>query len=578
MRRSSKSEAALRGRSRHFRLRASDVTKACKSEDVSLIERLFIKAEHDAAIISAVESLYADKLKPYSRILRKRLSELSATSALAADNARLRGRCQECHMLLVQEEGGGEWSVVLVDRPPSFVDVYSTLDPYSTEFWSAADSYFRNIHDSEASLPGGRYACASALATRSLSFLSGFSLGHICHFVQLAISQRKLLGYRSGAVVPYALSLSKIKDTCALQQAPVVVICDTSVDAASPVEAIAGQCPLATWDQARACLKAILNAAFLKGDTFVPLSNLKRIFRTDCNLELSETSLGHSKLSELMQDVRMMDICQLKLQSFGYMLLPPVPHAAFQPPFHHQYFQVGTAIKEGFDVGYGANHSSFTEFCSDRYGEQIHPSNISRFPLAWDIAGSTPTVITAGSQCYDFHTGAISAAHQLLRFHAEPLQLDKDGSDLSELPTSVETGLSALSPRRLSSQGSLGRYVRNTFIHLKSPSSAQLAGSSQRSRSVPQNMGSRKSDWEASCNALSYLYCTAEHHNGFGTKTLDNSTECDTDQPSSVDSSRSDGDCSDGSDDAFCRRAFYSDESFWGEEEEYAVPTCRRRH
>lgn len=57
----------------------------------------------------------------------------------------------------------------------------------------------------------------------------------------------------------------------------------------------------------------------------VPLSNIKRIFRTKFKTELSETKLGHSKLSELLQDSRFADICSVQLQGNGYIVFQAEP-------------------------------------------------------------------------------------------------------------------------------------------------------------------------------------------------------------------------------------------------------------
>lgn len=54
----------------------------------------------------------------------------------------------------------------------------------------------------------------------------------------------------------------------------------------------------------------------------VPLSNIKRIFRSQFQIELSETSLGHSKLSELLQDDKLHDICTVRLLEQGYFVIP----------------------------------------------------------------------------------------------------------------------------------------------------------------------------------------------------------------------------------------------------------------
>merc|ERR1719409_1927228 len=95
----------------------------------------------------------------------------------------------------------------------------------------------------ELSLPGGRYACAEALVKMHLDFLRQFSLGQVCHLVQLAITHRKVLGYLQGNVVSYVRSNSRVKDDCAAEQQP----CANS-------RAHTSSFAVATWDSARQCI------------------------------------------------------------------------------------------------------------------------------------------------------------------------------------------------------------------------------------------------------------------------------------------------------------------------------------
>merc|ERR1719264_470835 len=74
--------------------------------------------------------------------------------------------------------------------------------------------------------------------------------------------------------------------------------------------------PPATLEIARHYLREILQA-----NTVVPLSNIKRIFRTRYQTDLSETLLGHSRLSDLLQDVRFHDLCTVQLQQNGYVVV-----------------------------------------------------------------------------------------------------------------------------------------------------------------------------------------------------------------------------------------------------------------
>jgi len=286
----------------------------------------------EAQVLEAVASLYKDGLRPYSRILRKRLvehaqeaqlgmlGEDSGSNAKDCDAGKLRALCEASLQLRVDSEDWGEWSAVLVDCEPNFIDIYDPVDNYSQELWTAAENYFKNLGESsDLVLAGGRYASAKALVQRRLPFLEGYSLGQVCHITQLAISQRKLLGYFNGAIVPYDRSTSMLKCHCAQQQRPLV---DPPVSAtpSGPV-----QFQIADWGIARLKLREILDSAALRGADQVPLSNVKRLFRSLYQMELSETALGYSKLTELLQDPRFHDVCTVQLQDRGYAVLPVYP-------------------------------------------------------------------------------------------------------------------------------------------------------------------------------------------------------------------------------------------------------------
>jgi len=68
--------------------------------------------------------------------------------------------------------------------------------------------------------------------------------------------------------------------------------------------------------------------ALLEASPRVPLSNIKRIFRSEFQTELSETALGYPKLSELFQDPRLEGICTTSLTKLGHEIVAPSPPAA----------------------------------------------------------------------------------------------------------------------------------------------------------------------------------------------------------------------------------------------------------
>merc|ERR1719221_2033617 len=79
---------------------------------------------------------------------------------------------------------------------------------------------------------------------------------------------------------------------------------------------------LATWEMLRDFLQQALGS--FAEDASIPLSNLKRLFRSKHHAELSETALGYTKLSELLQDPRVRDVCSVRLQSHSYAIFPPM--------------------------------------------------------------------------------------------------------------------------------------------------------------------------------------------------------------------------------------------------------------
>lgn len=265
-------------------------------------------------VLAAVKSLYSQELKPFGRILRKRVAELATeghdtgATDVDVDAARLMEICKASSALNIQEEEGGDWSVLLDGLDGSFVDVYSPVDPYTDKLWSQVASHFASLEGDNMILPGGRYACALELIRRGPPFFANCSVGQVCHIVQLAISQKKMLGYLNGSIVPYKHSLSIVKEQCAASQQP---------SSQSPPAV-----PFATWESAHAGLQSILRGESNGGEVAVPLSNIKRLFRSQLHMELSETMLGHSKLSDLLQDQRFADICTVRLERNGYFVTP----------------------------------------------------------------------------------------------------------------------------------------------------------------------------------------------------------------------------------------------------------------
>jgi len=436
-------------------------------------------------VLQSIESLYVDQLKPFGRILRKRIAErfvsqghvtagsygIAPTAAQTTrgdgseylpdvDMKHLQAVCGDCRTLHVEPEEGGDWSAVFRDCEPTFVNVHSPDDTYPEELWSEAAAYFEGLVGDDMVLPGGRYSCAQALVARDLSFLHGCSLGQLCHVVQLAISKRKLLGYSHGAVVPYSRSQSMVKEKCAVYQQP----CANSTEPGSSGMA------LATWDVARQCLQEILDGAAEPGQgaATIPLSNVKRLFRSRYQTELSETALGHSKLSELIQDERFADICTVQLQGHGYSVVQTIKPSTAAISIEESILPLGS--RQGLE-----NETSSLLF-----------NNREKCRL--DLSRKAPPALDESMPFLDPDPSVLLST---------PLAQ----GDVTNGPGGGKWPTFSLSPSSLSKVS----MVQNTFIHAAPPPPTPPPGAKQRSHSLPKDVGSDKSSWEAACHSMRFI-------------------------------------------------------------------------
>lgn len=278
-------------------------------------------------ILNAVISLYADRLEPFGRILLRRIREQHVESMglrpeISLDDApyiepqMLRRLCQMSCKLTVKPAEGKEIVVFLRDKENTdFVDVCSDVDNFPAQVWEQATAYFESFAEGELVLPGGRYASAHTLKTKNLPFLEGLCLGEICQFVQLAISQKALLGHAEGGMVPYTFSHAAVKEQLAACQLRVPKRGEENVTAY----------PVATWEQVRLCMMAILEGT---PEGAITISNVKRLFTDRFGLELSETALGYSRFSDLLHDPRLKNVCCVEPQGSACMVVSTRPGPA----------------------------------------------------------------------------------------------------------------------------------------------------------------------------------------------------------------------------------------------------------
>lgn len=270
-------------------------------------------------VIKAIESLYDDRLRPFGRILKKRLQELNFSIYGRADlrNDRLQNLVRHfTDSVRIVPEKAGEWTGLLVDREEDFVEVYSQNDGvYGDEMWAAAAEYFATLGEEGGPeiLPGGRYASAVELKSRSRPFLEGRSLGEVCHIVQLAVSKRHLLGHDKGRLVAYRNSKAHLQRVAAEK-----ALAEEEQEIPEEDRGL----PSVTWEAAVSNVKVLLQEATDAGSEGVPVPTLKPLFRSRFRVDFNEAALGHTKMVSLLQDSRMAEFCALDLRVKGSMVVP----------------------------------------------------------------------------------------------------------------------------------------------------------------------------------------------------------------------------------------------------------------
>jgi len=316
------------------------------------------------------------------------------------------------------------------------------------------------------------------------------------------------------------------KETCAVQQKALVSLSPEVTDL-----------PIATWDTARSCMRAILSeAAASQGQQqgHVPLSSVKRAFRAKFKTELSETMLGHSKLSELLQDQRFRDVCTVRLEGHGYTVMQTRISDASVGSAYSQSDEDVSELDEPLcleiDPDAGGNEifeatpcpfssspmqrsmlspiagfipkSEWLSVCPSTFPDVDIPGSMPYFaPYAIDVGNlSGSTTARSASTKGDAETKVSSTevaqddADELRfiddmkvelvskqMFAGEPLSLD-DLDFLANAPQPRGAALPSLSPSVVKGM------IHNTFIHAALPPPTPVQGSLRRSMSLPKDL------------------------------------------------------------------------------------------
>lgn len=154
-----------------------------------------------STLVSALESLYEDRIKPLANYVKGRLKERSCPESLVKNFVELYAEHSDLFRVERPTQVDDEVTIFCVKEPSWFkgwVDIDSPSDPYDEAMWQALEKFL----DGEHTFAGGRYGMARELMQRHLSFLAPHSLGEVCHIVQLAIQHRRLIVYHRKMLKP----------------------------------------------------------------------------------------------------------------------------------------------------------------------------------------------------------------------------------------------------------------------------------------------------------------------------------------------------------------------------------------
>jgi hypothetical protein len=237
-------------------------------------------------VVEAVKSLYYDQMKPYLTHVLRRSEEMSGQRRWRPQQ--LQQLCKSIPAITMVDDY--ECIAIMLHESPEgfegFVDCLAEEDPFPAHVWFEVKNFIQQQQAGCTNLPRCRYELAKWMRDR-VKGLAEYSLGCVCHLVQLSISRRELLGYHQGNLVPYHFSDNSKKKSHALLQMPMLI---------QP-----GESYVQTWEEAGNAIAHVLQQN--RGP--VKLSQLKSMCRKTCQMELSESALGHSKLSEFLHDPRL---------------------------------------------------------------------------------------------------------------------------------------------------------------------------------------------------------------------------------------------------------------------------------
>jgi len=227
-------------------------------------------------LISTLESLYEDRIKPMANYIKGRLKERSVPDIIVKSFEDL--YTQHPDLFEVQNPKSGEETTIYFHKPPTWfkgwIDIDSPDDPYDESMWKELAKFL----DGEHTFAGGRYGMARELMQRNLAFLAPYSLGEVCHIVQLAIQHRRLIVYHRKMLKPIQ-----------------TVLCQLSPDGTGgPADTAEGE-EIKDMDD----LTMVLFRMLLHHPSGIRLCRMKQMIKHEFQRKLSEMAFQCTKLIEL---------------------------------------------------------------------------------------------------------------------------------------------------------------------------------------------------------------------------------------------------------------------------------------
>ncbi|CAE8664605.1 unnamed protein product [Polarella glacialis] len=159
-------------------------------------------------LITTLESLYQDRIKPMANYVKGRLKERNSPEVFVKTFVELYG--QHPDLFEVQNPMGGDEATIFFHKNPEWfkgwIDIDSPEDPYDEVLWGSLAKFL----DGEHTFAGGRYGMARELMQRNLAFLAPYTLGQVCHIVQLSIQHRRLIVYHRKMLKPIQTVLCQL--------------------------------------------------------------------------------------------------------------------------------------------------------------------------------------------------------------------------------------------------------------------------------------------------------------------------------------------------------------------------------